>query len=777
MNRILLSFWLLFAASFAFADRPDNELWSFGRYFEDPTGQLDAAEILARAEEFQALNGPARFGQTLSHYWILFDLAPLAATPELWVELNNPAIDRIDFYQIHAHTNTLQLLYETGDALPFEQRPINYRSFAFPVNVIEGNQILLRVWGQTPLMLPIYATEPQEFVSHLNRNMGLISALLGLIFAMVCYNLFLYAGTRISDYGWYVIYVGNVWLFTMFANGLAYQYLWPGSPLLQNTLSYLFVSLFQWAAYNFARSFLATKTNLPRFDKVFRVLSFLPLFIFPSIFISGKITYLLITANTLLLFFIIPVISIWVWFKGLKVAGIYLLSWMFVITGMLTYNLVITGAIPLSFYTQHALEIGVAIESILLSFALALRIRQQEKKAKANLREAKLAIQNAFHETQDALALAKQSIAAKDNFLTSISHELKTPIHSVFGNLQLLAFEKLEAHQQQLVSSADASAIRLFYHIDNLLTYSEITAGDIRPDVQVVKLREEIEQNGTVWQQIASDFDVTLNVTVDPQVPEQLKVDWHHARTIGRIALDNAIKYTPDGTTVDLNVDWKQQGGFTFLQFTLLDEGPGVSEALNNWLNDGDAENHWSESGLGLFLCKQLIKVIKGQVTITNREDGKGTKFQFTFPVETVEQTNDTSTVDLNGKRILVVDDVAINLKVLQGMLKKLGMEVETASSGIEAIEKVKEEDFDLILMDCQMPEMTGQQATLQIRLLEATHKASIPVVAISANASDLDRQSCRQAGMNDFIAKPARMHSLKAVLELQFKEARLTSA
>jgi CheY-like chemotaxis protein len=92
------------------------------------------------------------------------------------------------------------------------------------------------------------------------------------------------------------------------------------------------------------------------------------------------------------------------------------------------------------------------------------------------------------------------------------------------------------------------------------------------------------------------------------------------------------------------------------------------------------------------------------------------------------------------------------------------------ASSGAEAIEKVKREDLDIVLMDCQMPEMTGQQATIEIRLLEASHKAALPVVAISANASDLDRQSCKQAGMNDFIAKPARLHTLKAVLENQFR-------
>lgn len=430
------------------------------------------------------------------------------------------------------------------------------------------------------------------------------------------------------------------------------------------------------------------------------------------------------------------------------------------VVGMLTYNLAVAGVLPLTFFSLHAGEIGVSIEAILLSFALAYRIRANERKASEQEAES-------FRKIEAALDLAARNEAAKDSFLRSSSHQLKTPIHALLSHLQLLK-EEVDQKSNEKVSEhvlgADKSATELFYQIDNLLTYSQIIAGDLRPIVQKTNIRSECTRLMHSWGEQLVSSDKRIECSISPDIPQYLELDWFHIRKIIRIALENAFNTTESGA-VKVTIELVNKGVSTLLRCSIEDQGSGVPEDILAWFVQEGSGDKWTEESSGLFICKHLVQLIQGQIMLANKADG-GAVFSLEAPVRAQSNEGEVKPVDWTEKTVMVVDDVEINRLILTGMLSKIGVKPISVSSGEEALERLAEKPVDLILMDCLMPGLSGQETTQAIRSGQESI-ASICIIAVSANDSDLDRQSCFDAGMQDFIAKPVR----KEYLEQKLKE------
>jgi len=753
----------VFLAFFSLSVRADDAViassnWKLIKIFEDTTGELDVTGVYQQLDRFEYLTQMPSYGSTDSHLWFYLSKEEVPLESEIWLEFDNPVIDHVNsFFVQHESSNTrIITATQTGDMQPFDSRAVSYRSYIFPIDFSTVDGFLLEVYGETPLLVPFSMGSPVSLMEDLSLKENFILFLYGIIFSMTVYNLVFYIGTRYSQYGWYAIYMVSLSCSLVFSSGFGYAYIWEDNTWLQNNIGYFFYSLFLWGAFNFSRSYLNTAANFPAIDRWYRWFAQLPLLL---VFI--QLIYLpaligLITIFMVLLAVIVPALGILSWRKKIEGSLLFLLSWSIMLTGMVMFNLTVVGAIEGYFYRIHAAEIGVAIESVLLSFALMYRIRRVEETA--SKRE-----KSAHEEVRRALRLVKQSNAAKDSFMLSAGHQLKTPIHILMGNLQLLSEELSDEKSLPLVEQSDRSATELLFKIDNLLTYSQIVSKDLRPLEQKINIRTEFLRMQHQWKHLYENPLIHFDLDFEPKIPMRLEMDWVHVRKIIRIALENAVD-AEDSGRIYIKLMLDQVDEQSWLTCTVQDQGSGVSNEVIQWFNNEFDDGRWDGASLGLFLSKTLTKQVHGHASLENLP-GNGAIFRVSCPVKCLEEVVDYRDDSVKGKKILVVDDMDVNLKLMKSMLKKLNTEVAVVNSGYAAIKELEKHAYDLVLMDCQMPELTGQETTEKIRQNDLIPD-SLTIIAVSANDSDLDRESCLYAGMNDFLAKPVRLQSLDQKLK-----------
>jgi signal transduction histidine kinase/DNA-binding response OmpR family regulator len=360
---------------------------------------------------------------------------------------------------------------------------------------------------------------------------------------------------------------------------------------------------------------------------------------------------------------------------------------------------------------------------------------------------------------------AKSASAAKSAFLATMSHEIRTPLNGIIGMTELLRGSRLERDQMHQVETIRLSGDMLLDVINDILDYSKLEAGAVRFEPIRVSLRETmvpIERMMSVRAETAG-----LKLVFDyPDV--SVFVDANRIRQVLVNLIGNAIKFTPAGSVV---VTGTVRGDR--LKLEVRDTGPGISEAdrqkLFREFSQIDSSNtrSFGGTGLGLAICRRLVNVMDGKIGVESAV-GLGSTFWFDLPAGPVE-TIDENHVELEalppvqlGGTVLVVDDNPINRDVAVGLLAKLGLDAVAACNGQEALEMLAASRFDLVLMDMQMPQMDGLEATRQLR----ARGFALPVVGLTANAFESDREACLDAGMDDHSAKPLTTVKLTDILQ-----------
>ncbi len=377
----------------------------------------------------------------------------------------------------------------------------------------------------------------------------------------------------------------------------------------------------------------------------------------------------------------------------------------------------------------------------------------EQRRAESELREARDA----------ALALARM----KSEFMATMSHEIRTPMNGVLGMAQVLGKTPLDANQRKYVDTILRSGKALLTVLSDILDFSKIEAGRLELERTAFSLRQTVSDVVELYseQAAAKRLDLVLHCAAD--CPRQVVGDPGRVRQVVLNLVGNAIKFTDAGSVrVEIAVIARHPDRAT-LRVAVTDTGIGIPRAGQTRLFDSFSQvdasttRKYGGSGLGLAICKRLVELMGGEIGLISAA-GEGSTFWFSVPFALAQDVapesldigaDDALPLAISG-RVLLVEDVDFNQIVVKTLLEPLGLDVDVANNGEEALRRLDEDRYDLILMDCQMPVMDGYEATRKIRARERPG-VHIPIIALTASVFKVERQKCADAGMDDFIPKP----------------------
>ena len=386
-------------------------------------------------------------------------------------------------------------------------------------------------------------------------------------------------------------------------------------------------------------------------------------------------------------------------------------------------------------------------------------------------------------ERDEALARAEASSRDKSMFLAVMSHELRTPMNGVLGLASLLRDTGLSDHQRGLVDTIEGTGTTLVRIINDVLDLSRAESGAVEFESVPFSVRQVVRTVTSTLAASCRSSSVTLTAELDENIPAWSTGDPHRLQQVLTNLVGNGLKFAPNGA-VHVSVRAESSGqDRSSMTFSVEDDGIGIPPSEMDRLfeafaqADSSVSRQYGGTGLGLTIARQIVRDMGGDISATS-EPGRGTRFEFTVclehaappeigPEAALPQGVDAVAHDGDAPlRVLVAEDNRVNQRVAVGMLEYLGHTVTLAANGAEALDALQEASFDLVLMDVNMPVLDGLEATRRIRSGSARCNKT-PIVALTANAIEGDREVCLAAGMDGYLAKPFTKEELASVVSL----------
>jgi signal transduction histidine kinase/CheY-like chemotaxis protein len=383
---------------------------------------------------------------------------------------------------------------------------------------------------------------------------------------------------------------------------------------------------------------------------------------------------------------------------------------------------------------------------------------------------------------------AERARQLQSEFLANVSHEIRTPMNGVLGTADLLLETVDDPEIRDQVETIRESAYGQLELLNQILDQSKIDSGVLLLEITPFSLRRLLEHVEKTFLPAARRKGIWMRTDIPGDLPPLVDGDGLRIRQVLTNLVNNAVKFTAEGG-VEIGVRTDASRGRVHVSFWVSDSGIGIAKDVQETIFekfrqvDASTTRRYGGTGLGLSISRQLVRLMDGELTVES-EPGKGSQFRFSvllLPARAVKMDPMAPTAlpgkaaALEGMKVLVVEDNLVNQRVAQALLERMGAVVVLAGNGVEAVRKCTENEFDVVLMDCHMPEMDGYAATAEIRKLTGA-AGRVPVVALTAGVSGEERRKAIQAGMDGFLAKPVNREELAATLgAMPRRESRAT--
>ncbi|ANS85664.1 Signal transduction histidine-protein kinase [Vibrio scophthalmi] len=372
--------------------------------------------------------------------------------------------------------------------------------------------------------------------------------------------------------------------------------------------------------------------------------------------------------------------------------------------------------------------------------------------------------------TQQARKQAEESERATKEFVAMINHELRTPLNGLLGSAELLSDTPLNNQQMQLLTNLTHSGDLLRHIINDLLDYSKMSAGMMELFPTHFSWHDLKSMLNGIFSPRAQEKRIFFIIEESPNMPAAFYADFERISQILVNLIGNAIKFTSEGK-VEVLASWQEDN----LHVLVSDTGCGIPQQAQAELfdpfvqADRTTKRSFEGTGLGLAICQNLVELMDGQIGFES-DVGEGSTFSIQLPLSVAQQpAQNTEALQtqrvhktLESLAVLVVDDIRMNQVIINQMLKKFAIEPDLAENGLEAIKAAEQGQYDLIFMDCRMPEMDGFEAASYLR----THDYSRPIIALTAGTTLEERERCIESGMDDILTKPYTAADLKLMIE-----------
>ncbi len=580
-----------------------------------------------------------------------------------------------------------------------------------------------------------------------------LSVVGGFSVALVLYNFFLFISLRDISHLWYSLQCLSINIYYFIVVDAVIEFI--DIPMeYYIVLNYSFLGLFMFLSSFFVESFLANIRGKLYAKIIFIILKSVSLISIVLAFFLGVNVMTLISAGMMMVYSItFIVLGVRSYCDGFTAARLYLVSWSLFCLGLMFASFcAITGLVNLD-YLVFTMQITNMIEMLFFSLALADRISVLRR------------------DRQVAEALSQ----AKSSFLATMSHEIRTPLNAIVGMSRVILQSDLTPDQRRKMSVVRNSSDLLQHIINDILDFSRIEAGKMEIECLDFDLREIVNSVADVVRIDSAAKGIEFDLDMDSRLPRAVKGDPVRLRQVLLNLLSNAVKFTESGS-VGLKI---QPLDHDFVRFTVSDTGIGIPKELQENIFDKFAQaddsmtRRFGGTGLGLSICRQLVEMMGGSIHLRS-STGSGTSISCVLPLEPgelakvvrVDHPLKAMAVSAKPLKLLVAEDNMNNIELMRAVLEQTPYHVSYVHDGLSALEAVRTGNFDMVLMDLEMPNMNGLETVRAIREGEAGEdKTQIPVVALTAHVLDEIRVECEQAGMNGFISKPFNVDDLLMVI------------
>ncbi|QNM97652.1 hybrid sensor histidine kinase/response regulator [Chitinimonas koreensis] len=769
---------------------------------EDPTGQLTLTQL--RQPAYAAAFGPSpaagdslNFGLTRSAWWLRLTVRnPTPAPLRRMLEIAYAHHDRIEFYRPAPDGYTLEV---SGRELPYSARGYDNRFFVFPLTVqAEATETYyLRINSDASLDVPARLWTPDAFERHVRDDYLGQAWYFGLAAGMILFNLLLFFALRDLNYLFYVGFSLGAALSIASYNGIAYEFLWPGSPYWSKIGTMILFSLTSTALIGFMRRVLETPRELPRLDRLLLVFVGLHVLVIAGFFASFRHTIMPAIALDCLTMLLALVVSFTSLRNRQRSAPYFALAFTALLVAAGMTGLRSFGLMPTNFFTVNGMQIGSSLEMLLLSLALAARfnaIRAEKERAQQELVETLQSSERVLEERvrqrthelseandrlleqegalRQAMQVAENASRMKSEFLANMSHEIRTPMNAIIGLAYLALKTELSAKQRDYVNKIHRAGESLLTVINDVLDFTKIEAGRLDMERVEFSLDEVLGNVATVTGQRAQEKQLEYLFQVPPEVPRHLVGD---PLRLGQVLINltnNAIKFTERGDILlSCRLLGDVAGSGVRLEFAVRDSGIGMTQEQTGRLfqafsqADGSTTRKYGGTGLGLAISRRLVAMMGGEIAVES-EPGRGSTFRFTALFDRPAQPRylqRAGTTQLGGLRALVADDNPVACDILSDALHSLGLEVDVVVNGAEALLAVHDNDrsrpYDLVFCDWKMPGMDG------IGVIAALQRAKLrqrpKFVLVTAFGREEARQHAEAVIIDALLVKPINQSSL----------------